>query len=108
MKVSVAARIDQPAKRFVSSLTERVFVREWAHYRYGVFNEAGYPGDPLYPPYRAPTGSSETTDVVLTSCTDQPLELDWRSVAYLFNQPILKNVDHSHRSMRAKLQTYPK
>ncbi|XP_042147283.1 calcium-activated chloride channel regulator 1-like [Ixodes scapularis] len=57
---------------------ERVFVREWAHLRYGVFNEAGYPGDPLYPAYTARTGSSDPTDVVLTSCTDTPLDLDWK------------------------------
>ncbi|CAN7983393.1 unnamed protein product [Ixodes pacificus] len=57
---------------------ERVFVREWAHLRYGVFNEAGYPGDPLYPAYTARTGSSDPTDVVLTTCTDTPLDLDWK------------------------------
>uniref|UniRef100_A0A147BHD2 Putative calcium activated chlorine channel n=1 Tax=Ixodes ricinus TaxID=34613 RepID=A0A147BHD2_IXORI len=60
---------------------ERVFVREWAHLRYGVFNEAGYPGDPLYPAYTARTGSSDPTDVVLTTCTDTPLDLDWKTTS---------------------------
>jgi len=27
----------------------RVFVYEWSRFRYGVFEEHGYPGDPLYP-----------------------------------------------------------
>ncbi|KAH6928447.1 hypothetical protein HPB50_016594 [Hyalomma asiaticum] len=57
---------------------DRVFVREWAHYRYGVFTETGYPGDPLYPAYRARSGGNDPADVALTSCTNQPLELDWR------------------------------
>ncbi len=26
-----------------------VFVHEWAKFRYGVFEEYGYPGDPIYP-----------------------------------------------------------
>ena len=26
-----------------------VFVHEWSKFRYGVFEEHGYPGDPLYP-----------------------------------------------------------
>ena len=27
----------------------KVFVHEWAKYRYGVFEEYGYPGDDRYP-----------------------------------------------------------
>lgn len=60
---------------------DRVFVREWAHYRYGVFTETGYPGDPLYPAYRARSGGNDPADVALTSCTNQPLELDWRTTS---------------------------
>ncbi|CAN7989118.1 unnamed protein product, partial [Ixodes hexagonus] len=69
---------------------ERAFVREWSHLRYGVFNEAGYPGDPLYPAYTARTGSSDPTDVVLTTCTDQPLDLDWKTTS---GQPCVARVD---------------
>ena len=46
--------------------TARVLVHEWAKYRWGVFEESGYAGDPLYPSfYRrtadqwAPTGCSD-------------------------------------------------
>ena len=27
----------------------QVFLYEWSKYKYGVFEEHGYPGDPLYP-----------------------------------------------------------
>ena len=28
-----------------------MFVHEWSKYRYGVFEEHGYPGDPKYPAF---------------------------------------------------------
>ena len=33
------------------SLAGRVLVHEWAKYRWGVFEEAGYAEDPLYPSF---------------------------------------------------------
>lgn len=60
---------------------DRVFVREWGHYRYGVFSETGYTGDMLYPAYRARPGGTDAADVTLTTCTNQPLELDWRTTS---------------------------
>ena len=30
-------------------LTGKVFVQEWSKFRYGVFEEYGYPGDNVYP-----------------------------------------------------------
>ncbi len=44
---------------------ENIFVHEWAHLRYGVFDEHGYPGDENYPVF-------QTTfyDPVPNVCTD--------------------------------------
>lgn len=73
--------LDDPAGHDKYGLPERVLVREWAKYRWGVFSEQGYPGDPLYPPYYVRTGNTDPTDVVPTTCTDQPVEYDWRTVS---------------------------
>ena len=43
----------------------KVFVHEWAKFRYGIFDEFGFSGDDLYPNYykvdgqMVPTGSSD-------------------------------------------------
>ena len=39
----------------------KVFVHEWAHYRYGVFDEYGRPGDSQFPLFYHPPGSSDLT-----------------------------------------------
>ena len=34
---------------FVNMSSGKVFVHEWAKFRYGLFEEYGYPGDDIYP-----------------------------------------------------------
>lgn len=47
----------------------RELVREWAKYRYGVFDEVGYANDPIYPQcYRQERGAQEAT-----GCSDAPI-----------------------------------
>ena len=36
---------------------EKHFIHEWAHYRYGVFDEYGIPGDPKYPTFYMENGT---------------------------------------------------
>lgn len=48
--------------------TAKVLIHEWAHYRYGVFNEFGFPADPLYPLYYSIPG--KPSDIYVTSCAD--------------------------------------
>ena len=53
-----------------------VFVHEWSKYRYGVFEEYGYPGDPLYPMfYYRTTWTSQGQQNILTPnfCTDKEI-----------------------------------
>lgn len=46
----------------------RELVREWAKYRYGVFDEVGYANDPIYPQcYRAERSQP-------TGCSDAPIQ----------------------------------
>ncbi|XP_066984278.1 calcium-activated chloride channel regulator 1-like [Macrobrachium rosenbergii] len=48
----------------------RVLVQEWAKYRWGVFEEYGHPGDPLYPAFhRTPTQSHTPT-----GCSNVPVQ----------------------------------
>ena len=47
----------------------KVFVREWAKYRFGVFEEHGYPGDKLYPMCYY----NVFNQVVPNYCTNAPL-----------------------------------
>jgi len=54
-----------------------VFVHEWSKYRYGVFEEYGYPGDPLYPMfYYRTTWTAEGQQNILTPnfCTDKEIK----------------------------------
>ncbi|CAG0897416.1 unnamed protein product [Darwinula stevensoni] len=48
----------------------RILVREWAKYRYGVFEEAGYPQDPLYPSYFTPYLESGPEMEAPTGCSN--------------------------------------
>ncbi|CAL1270830.1 unnamed protein product [Larinioides sclopetarius] len=45
----------------------KLLAREWLKYRYGVFDENGFSGDPLYPDYYRIPGSSE---IRITECTN--------------------------------------
>ncbi|KAJ1529422.1 hypothetical protein ONE63_006201 [Megalurothrips usitatus] len=56
----------------VSELGRRL-ARELAKYRYGVFDEAGHDGDPVYPTCYS---GDESDRLSLTSCSDLPLEGD--------------------------------
>ncbi|XP_058812546.1 calcium-activated chloride channel regulator 1-like [Topomyia yanbarensis] len=47
----------------------REFVREWAKYRYGVFDEIGYDKDPIYPRCYI----NDDHEVKLTGCSDAPV-----------------------------------
>lgn len=56
----------------------RVLIKEFAKYRYGVFDEQGFSGDAVYPVCH-PTGESGTLTV--TGCSDLPIK-DNGSVLY--------------------------
>lgn len=47
----------------------REFVREWAKYRYGVFDEIGFDKDPVYPRCYI----NDDHEVKLTGCSDAPV-----------------------------------
>ncbi|XP_053698600.1 calcium-activated chloride channel regulator 2-like [Sabethes cyaneus] len=47
----------------------REFVREWAKYRYGVFDEIGFTKDPIYPRCFI----NDDHELKLTSCSDAPV-----------------------------------
>lgn len=49
----------------------KVFVHEWAHYRYGVFDEYGTPGDPEFPLFYR---SQATQSIVPNICVNAPLD----------------------------------
>lgn len=51
---------------------DRAFVKEWAKFRYGVFEELGFPNDPIYPTYYKQGGERKPT-----SCTNLPLRGNW-------------------------------
>lgn len=48
---------------------------EWVHYRYGVFDEIGINGDPLYPNGYQITQTESS--ILPTSCTNVPLKGNW-------------------------------
>jgi hypothetical protein len=47
----------------------KLLVHEWAHYRYGVFNEYGFPNDKIYPAFYSIPGSDKSDNRV-TACAD--------------------------------------
>lgn len=53
-------------------VAERTFVKEWAKFRYGVFEEIGFPNDPIYPTSYSEGGSKKPT-----SCTNSPVRGTW-------------------------------
>ena len=60
-----------------NTLSGNAFVHEWSKFRYGVFEEFGYPGDPLYPMfYYKTTWSENGQQNVLTPnfCTDKAFQ----------------------------------
>ena len=53
-----------------------MFVQQWAKFRYGVFEEHGYPGDPVYPLFYYVTetdADGEHSTLAPNFCTDNPL-----------------------------------
>ena len=64
-------------RRFSTFFPGNIFVHEWAKLRYGVFEEHGYPGDPLYPMYYFETTLGPdglTNELQPNFCTDRPLQ----------------------------------
>lgn len=49
----------------------RLFVKEFAKYRYGVFDEQGYSNDPIYPMCYF---DDQTKKAKLTGCSDFPID----------------------------------
>ena len=55
----------------------RSFVHEWAKYRYGVFEEYGYPGDERFPMFHTKsqfTSQGIVSEIVPNYCVDEPLK----------------------------------
>jgi hypothetical protein len=50
-----------------------LFVFEWAKFRYGVFEEHGFPGDERFPIFNLRNGSGSNYELVANVCTDQRL-----------------------------------
>lgn len=53
----------------------KLFVSEWAKLRYGVFDEHGYAGDPLYPHFYKSNGG-----ILPTGTSDQPINGEWKDL----------------------------
>ncbi|XP_064487993.1 calcium-activated chloride channel regulator 1-like [Ornithodoros turicata] len=80
--------LEDPTAKEKYGHPERLLVREWAKYRWGVFTEHGYPGDPLYPSYYLK--GTDPSNVLPTLCTDQPVDVQWRSSS---DQDCIRHVD---------------
>ncbi|XP_054164190.1 calcium-activated chloride channel regulator 1-like isoform X2 [Oppia nitens] len=50
--------------------TAKLFVHQFAQYRYGVFNEFGFPSDPLYPTHYSIPGNPDSNQILVNSCAD--------------------------------------
>ena len=48
-----------------------VFAHEWSKFRYGVFDEYGYPGDPIYPVFYVNENNQE--ELLPNFCTIETL-----------------------------------
>ncbi|XP_076357667.1 calcium-activated chloride channel regulator 1-like [Tachypleus tridentatus] len=66
--------------------TGKTFVHEWAHYRYGVFDEYGFPNDPLYPMYYGIPGRGEP---LATDCANTEVQYDKKNKAGSFCTPVI-------------------
>ena len=51
----------------------KVLTHEWAHLRYGVFEEYGYPGDPAYPLFYYTTEENGEPLLVPNFCSNNTL-----------------------------------
>ena len=54
----------------------KVFVREWARLRYGVFEEHGYTGDDSPFPMFYRSASQDSADLVPNVCSNQPVTVN--------------------------------
>ena len=59
--------------------TAKRLVHEWAHYRFGVFSEFGYPSDPIYPPFYTIAGNPESDEILINSCTDDQKTINYHT-----------------------------
>ncbi|CAL1270828.1 unnamed protein product [Larinioides sclopetarius] len=73
-------RIHIPEEFLSTKGTERAksFVKEWAKYRYGVFDESGFAGDVLYPACYVIPGSNSTR---VTDCADKDVVYNLRQTS---------------------------
>ena len=66
-----------PSSTSVFGPPGQVFVYEWSRFRYGVFSEHGYPGDPLYPMFfykQSWTANGPVSEVKPNLCTNVEVE----------------------------------
>ena len=62
---------------YLCKLKGQSFLYEWSKFRYGVFEEHGYPGDPLFPMFYKRTiytADGEKTEVKPNFCTNEAVE----------------------------------
>jgi len=52
----------------------KALTHEWAHLRYGVFEEYGYPGDPVYPLFFYKQNEQNEPELKPNTCTNVPLK----------------------------------
>ncbi|XP_042870358.1 calcium-activated chloride channel regulator 1-like, partial [Penaeus japonicus] len=82
----------------------RVVVHEWAKYRWGVYEEFGHPGDPLYPAFHrtptnphTPTGCSNIPVQGSMSSCDNPRDPSCRfSPSYNNNDGVTSSLMYMH------------
>lgn len=60
----------------------KVFVHEWTHLRYGVFDEYGIRGDPSYPLFYRPQSTSDSASIEPNLCSDKPPEFTTKYSIY--------------------------
>ena len=69
-KISMGSEILRSSSNESHAMVAKLLLAEWAKFRWGVFEERGIPGDPMYPPqYRDPN----THRYEATACTDGPI-----------------------------------
>ncbi|XP_057365310.1 calcium-activated chloride channel regulator 4-like [Daphnia carinata] len=72
------ATLDEDANNLQFGKPGKVFVHEWAHYRYGVFDEYGTPGDTDYPYFYRTQG---VKDPVPNMCSNKPPVFTTRDIS---------------------------
>lgn len=68
LQIQMSQRFLTEAAGTTSTERSKDLLRQWVHYRYGVFAEHGFAGDKMYPLYRSPPGVQESGRERVTSC----------------------------------------